>query len=66
MAAPAITIWGADTTRSDLLRFACAEVGVPYEFKALDWAGGEHKGAAYLVRHAARCSSRACTRRGRR
>jgi hypothetical protein len=45
--ASAVTLYGADTTRSDIVRFALAELGVAYDFRALDWLAGEHKGEAY-------------------
>ena len=44
----AITIWGSDTTRSDLVKASCAELGVPFTFVALDWSAKEHKGEAFL------------------
>lgn len=37
---PPVTIYGTKTTRSDILEFACKELGVEYEFKALDWCAG--------------------------
>jgi glutathione S-transferase len=42
-----VTLYGADTTRSDIVRFALAELGVAYDFRALDWGAGEHKSEAY-------------------
>ena len=43
-----ITIWGSDTTRSDLIKASCAELGLDYTFVALDWNAKEHKGEAFL------------------
>ena len=43
-----ITIWGSDTTRSDLVKASCAELGLDYTFVALDWTAKEHKGEAFL------------------
>ena len=43
-----ITVWGSDTTRSDLIKASCAELGLPFTFVALDWAAKEHKAEAFL------------------
>ena len=43
-----ITVWGSDTTRSDLIKASCAELGLDYTFVALDWNAKEHKGEAFL------------------
>ena len=43
-----ITVWGSDTTRSDLIKASCAELGLDYTFVALDWNAQEHKGEAFL------------------
>jgi hypothetical protein len=48
-----VTIWGSDTTRSDLIKASCAELGVPFEFVALDWNAKEHKSEAFLKASAA-------------
>lgn len=48
-----VTIWGSDTTRSDLIKASCAELGVPFEFMALDWNAKEHKSEAFLKASAA-------------
>lgn len=47
MAQPVI-IYGAHTTRSDLVVWACRELNVPFEFKAVDWLAGEHKTPDFL------------------
>ena len=51
-----VTIWGSDTTRSDLIKASCAELGVPFDFVALDWNAKEHKSEAFLK---ARCDAAA-------
>ena len=54
-----VTIWGSDTTRSDLIKASCAELAVPFDFVALDWNGKEHKSEAYLKVHRIKAASAA-------
>jgi hypothetical protein len=61
-----VTIWGSDTTRSDLIKASCAELGVPFEFVALDWNAKEHKSEAFLKVRAMRAAIRSTMRKTKR
>lgn len=54
---PDITVWGARTTRSDILEMACEELGLEYKFVALDWNAKEHKSPEYLKVRVCECQS---------
>ena len=46
-----IIVYGAHTTRSDIVLWACRELNCPFEFQAVDWLAGEHKAPAFLAKN---------------
>lgn len=44
-----LALYHSPFTRSHLIRFALEELGLPYELRRVDLAGGEHRSAAYLA-----------------